>query len=768
MAEIIGIIILIYLIYLLIVKVIIPYVLPFFGYVALAAGGIGVLWAFFSSITNYIKSFKENGDAYQGYVDNSPKKPDPNARRSYFFGPGYHQIAAIVRGAWANQRETFDKTKEWVDRSRSWFLNIFVWIFFICFCIACGVVGSIFTAIFSALHFIFVFAFMCVFYVFFSVLWLCDRIVLVVNSIASRCPSCKKQSVIPVFVCPNCGKEHNHLVPGPYGIFVRRCSCRKRLPTTFITGRSRLPALCPSCKYPLPSSNANQFGIQLIGGSAAGKTVFLTSFFHLYREKLKSIAPRVDLNGDFKNVEGAFQYLEEMYNRGQSEATNEMNAKMYSIVHTRKGRRVSHEFAIYDVAGEIFAGQSADREQKQYRYCEGIILIVDPLSEPSVRREYSSAHGGQEPANYSTTDVGGVVAEFNNELMRIGNIKSNRRSGIPVSVVIAKSDVDVVYQKISPARIEEVFSQNSYKSKEEARDAVCRDYLYAIGMSNMINIIDAQYTNVHYFPVSALGHETGKAPYKPWGVLEAVLWIIKERDFVLTGMLGKMLNNYGGRTTTAQFFAKLWRKTRWLVAALLICTLLSGVGLGFYTAGSAAYRAAISIYAQIPKTAYDFNERGKANAEKGNYEKAIVDYTKAIKYDSHYAEAYYNRGLVYYDQKDYEKAIEDWEKAAHLKPEDNDAKKKLEDFMRVTSDTKKLLYIPKEKRYETLGLRESAKSGSKTIARVERGDLLLIKETGAQAVIAGMRSNWVYVEALTGKSKGSKGWCFKGYLDKLE
>lgn len=86
---------------------------------------------------------------------------------------------------------------------------------------------------------------MVVFFLFFSILWLTDRIVLILKSIHSRCPNCKRKSVIPVFICPTCGLEHKKLVPGPYGVFKRKCTCGAMLSTTFIGGRSEYEAHCP-------------------------------------------------------------------------------------------------------------------------------------------------------------------------------------------------------------------------------------------------------------------------------------------------------------------------------------------------------------------------------------------------------------------------------------------------------------------------------------------------------------------------------------------
>ncbi|CAN5258010.1 hypothetical protein BH10ACI1_BH10ACI1_23250 [soil metagenome] len=51
-----------------------------------------------------------------------------------------------------------------------------------------------------------------------------------------------------------------------------------------------------------------------------------------------------------------------------------------------------------------------------------------------------------------------------------------------------------------------------------------------------------------------------------------------------------------------------------------------------------------------------------------DYEKAIANYTQAIRLNSQSADTYYNRALAYYDSEDYEKAIADYTKSIQLKP----------------------------------------------------------------------------------------------------
>jgi tetratricopeptide (TPR) repeat protein len=68
------------------------------------------------------------------------------------------------------------------------------------------------------------------------------------------------------------------------------------------------------------------------------------------------------------------------------------------------------------------------------------------------------------------------------------------------------------------------------------------------------------------------------------------------------------------------------------------------------------------------KLADAFNNRGVAYRLKGDIDRAIQDYTQAIKLNGKLASAFNNRGVAYDLKGDYERAIADYDKAITLKP----------------------------------------------------------------------------------------------------
>lgn len=521
------------------VKYILPVIAAAGGIAAIVIAAIAVLVGLFSALKNYFSAIKKN----MNFIHWEWEKSDEPARRSYFFGPGYKQLIETIKDAFSANADTGLDIEVTGDSIRGDSTGIWGFcraigkiIYIVLGYISVYVVGTLLCITLGLIHGTITTFFMLLTYIIFSVVWIIDRLYLVKNKIRADCPTCHSRFLIPTFMCPDCGAMHKKLVPGSYGIWKHKCTCGKKLPATFLNGRSKLDAFCPDCGSPLVASDARPIVFQLIGGSKAGKTVYLSAFFHEYLQKLSS-----NRNLEFAIADQYrpyFDELEEWYNGVDCPATAQLNSQMYPIL-IDSSLRVKRQFSIYDIAGEMFDGFTADSEvqQQQFHYCDGLLFLIDPFSSGDLR--INKINAGEDVSDFSDMAVEDVATNFINYLIRTGHAKANSRCNIPIAILIAKADIKEVKRVIGPAKIKSIFRNNTeqYGTYETARDSVCRQFLIDIGLSATVDNLETQFSNLHYFPVSAMGHSADGTPYEPWGITDAVEWMLPLADKELSDLI---------------------------------------------------------------------------------------------------------------------------------------------------------------------------------------------------------------------------------------
>lgn len=506
--------------------------------IVLVCAGFGVLIGVVRATVNYFRAAVKNIN----FTSWTWERDDEPAQRSYFFGPGYVQLLNTLKEAFCyyiDSAKWFESISEpYRDKigftydGSNGYISICASAFYIGGFIGVYVGGIAVMLIIAGTHLLITAIVMLVIYVIFSIVRLTDEGFLFVKGIFSLCPKCKHKSKVPFFVCPTCSSVHKKLFPNPYGIFKHRCNCGTELPATFFNGRSKLEAHCPLCTHTLVSSDSRPVVIQLVGGTDVGKTVYLSAFFHLIKERLDALnSIKWYIPEDYQPH---FDILEMYFSGVGSSPTTTKNAQLYPII-LQNISGTDRQFSMFDVSGEMFDGSSGEGnvQQKQFHYCNGFVFMIDPFCADSLLKE------GEDPGNayFSNVPLEGVVNTFLNYLLKTGGRSVDVRNSTPLAIVIGKCDVEGVRDVLSIDAIKKKCCNHEDKNWNEVRDSVCRQFLMDIGLSNGIENLEASFSNVHYFPISAMGHSQNNEKYEPWGVMEPVDWIITESDEKLSNTL---------------------------------------------------------------------------------------------------------------------------------------------------------------------------------------------------------------------------------------
>ncbi|MFF8773059.1 hypothetical protein [Kitasatospora sp. NPDC015120] len=202
-------------------------------------------------------------------------------------------------------------------------------------------------------------------------------------------PACGRAVELPVRLCPRCGVRHRRLVPDRYGGLRRTCRCGARLPAGSLFGAWRLEARCPHCSRPVPPGGSPTRLVLVAGSAGAGRsTVVRSGFAHL------------------AGVVGAL---------GGRVGGAPAGAAVAELSGLRGGRRT---LVLLDPPGPVFEEQSGLDALEGLRRAHGLVLVLDALTLPSVRR---ALPGG------SASPAPGSVPAAERVLRSVGALPRRRR-----------------------------------------------------------------------------------------------------------------------------------------------------------------------------------------------------------------------------------------------------------------------------------------------------------------------------------------------------
>jgi len=471
------------------------------------------------------------------------------AKKSYWFEKGYKDLKDTVVKAWGLNQATVKgfraklSLKADAGGVRKWAWRFFYWGSIV----AVYVFGSIITGIVSAINFLVIVALMFCVYIGFTVIWVIDRTYLEKNKIFTACHACKEKSLIPAYKCPQCGTVHTKLVPGVYGILNRKCTgdgtttCGQKLPTSFLNGRNKLEAICANCGTPLSDRETRPIAIPIVGGRSAGKTAFITSAAVKF---IEDEAPGCGLEIEMYNDEKTIIYnrMKEAYRKGDTENTLTSNSSgnmsgisSVSLSFFTKHRLLKPDrlLHIYDISGEFFTNNEEQEVQKQYEYCHGLVLIVDPLAIQSIFDRFESTLSEIDKTRRGDADITVIVDTFINKIRDVTGLSDTKMNSTPLAVVITKIDaIPEIDRQLSFAAAEALQKTDveKFKTVYDAQDYLCRQFFLKNDMRHFLTTINLHFKNNRFFSCSPIGHSAGEGEFQPKGVLPIMEWLLKNAD----------------------------------------------------------------------------------------------------------------------------------------------------------------------------------------------------------------------------------------------
>lgn len=363
--------------------------------------------------------------------------------------------------------------------------------------------------------------------------FLLERSLILLRSGYAKCPhsACHEALPLPEYACPACGKWHDHLLPGRYGVFTRRCECGDGyLPTVFFLGKHKLESRCPACKNELP---AQLFGanlhIPIYGGSSSGKTMFMMAAIWEMLEK--------------KPQEMALSFInekdEERYNRAwkpdfeQGVCQQKTNERLPSafLVSLKRPFGLACSLYVYDPAGEAMSSEDDLLQHKFLRFIDGALLLIDPLTLPSIRQRIERDHVDTHDSSPSPDDPNEILEHVTNAMEKQGLLSRDRAFKKKIAVVFTKCDVPVIKAGLGHGPLVEPVGKKW--------DSVGIDY--SVHLAEWLNRqepelslrLKTRFGQLRFFAASALGHEaTTNSAFQPKGVLAPIFWLMASRSLL--------------------------------------------------------------------------------------------------------------------------------------------------------------------------------------------------------------------------------------------
>ena len=315
---------------------------------------------------------------------------------------------------------------------------------------------------------------------------------------------------------------------------------------------------CPVCRLQIPPTLLARPAtiISIVGAPRSGKTYFLTSMIHELRTDLAKYFAYSLHDSDSHDVRAFLEFEHAMFSSADPQRltylrkTEEegglynkvvidgaevllpkpfifsMRPTEVNIDLPKHGDALFHELVLYDNAGESFdflkEKSARNRVTQHLGACDAVMFVLDPLQEPQARQRLAaSSHDPQLTRAATTNRQQGILQEMINRMRRHRNGKPDKRLDVSLAVCVQKYDV---WRTLLP----HVRTPDGSTGAAALIDHSSIQFIPQYGMAGLdveeINLVsllvrafvydlcpdfvlmaEAQFSQVRYFPVSALG-----------------------------------------------------------------------------------------------------------------------------------------------------------------------------------------------------------------------------------------------------------------------
>lgn len=450
------------------------------------------------------------------------KKGQP-AEKSYVFDQCYRDVGNAFATTWG---QTFDSAsiKKLFSNALLFIPNLIVFLIITIFRV---ILNSIISLLLIAVFLIVA----PVVYIGFVIVAFADWMYRTVKRISSICPNCQYRFALPTYICPKCGRKHDRLIPGKYGIFWRKCLCGKRLPTTFFNGRQKLKSVCTHCgfdfDYKSSSGNQVEICIPVVGGTSAGKTCFINMAISQIE---RNVATQMGYDFEYlHNGMNEYENIIQGMDQGHKPSkTSNMDLRFYQFYFTPKNKKTKNLISICDVGGEVFGnGDKVEILGKQIglRYADAFIIVIDPLSIAEFREKISETI---DLTKYSASamPIDEILGRFIMALENMYSLSSKDMFKTDVAIVFTKCDLPGLNDQIGSKAVNE-YIKNHQATRYAASNIICEDFLRKFGEYNFVNNVKSRFKSVQYFTCSSLG-DVNISTFDAEGVEEPIMWLLNK------------------------------------------------------------------------------------------------------------------------------------------------------------------------------------------------------------------------------------------------